>query len=321
MRPLVVVSLAAAALLAGSCGQVGAPLPPLLNIPARAENVRAQQVEDRVVVRWTAPLLTTEGAALKNLSRFIVYAVEIAKDGPPAAPEALAPHFKTVGDVPATGESLEVPAVGRYGQRTAFAVRAITTKGKMSLWSNLAVLDLTAPPEAPAGLAATATADGVALEWTAAQGATAGYLIERSTGSAATQVVGNAAGPAYVDSSARFGTAYEYRVRGRAESPSGSVPGPSSESVAITPRDEFPPRPPQGLRGVRAPQSVELAWSSSSEPDLAGYTVERDGRKLHEGLLTAPAFSDAGAPAPAAYEVRAVDQNGNRSEAASITVE
>ena len=321
MRKLIHCLLpAVACLLTLSCGQVGAPLPPLLNLPARAEGLRAVQVEDRVVVRWVPPLTTSEGAALRDLSRFLVYAVEIARDAPPASADALAGYFQIVSDLPADAAVAEIPVSDRYGQRTAFAVRGMSAKGKMSLWSDLAVLELTAPPAPPANLRARMTEPGVALAWDAAEGAVS-YVIERAAADDDPVAVGTSAETAYVDAGAELGVSYRYRVRGRADSPTGAVPGPASAAAPITPEDTFPPAAPLGLRAIRTAQSVELSWSASPEPDLAGYEVVRDGEPLHEGLLPAPALSDRGAPAPAAYAVRAVDAAGNRSEPASIAVE
>lgn len=304
-----------------SCGQVGEPLPPLLKIPARVEGFEARQFEDKALLRWSPVRLTTEGAALQDLDRMVIYAVEIARDAQPAAPEALAPYFKVVAEAGPDDSEAEVAVSDRYGQRTAFAVQAVTTKGKFSPWSALQVLELTEPPAAPTNLRAEARENGVALVWSEADRAT-GYSVERAVEEGAFAEVGQSGDAQLLDESARFDVAYRYRVRGRADAATGAVPGPPSLVVSITPQDVFPPAAPQGVRVIRTPQSVELSWSASPERDLAGYRVERGGISLQEELLTAPAFSDADAPGgKLEYRIFAVDQEGNTSDAAVVAVE
>ncbi len=313
--------LAACCSLYLSCGQVGEPLPPLLNIPARVESVEAQQFEDKALLRWSPVLLTTEGSTLKNLDRIVVYGVEIARDTPPAAPEALAPYFKVVAEAGPDDTEVGIPVSDRFGQRTAFAVQAASSKGKLSPWSALAVLDLVAPPEPPTNLQAEPRENGVALTWSHADRAT-GYVVERVVDDEDFAAVGEAGEAQWVDESAQFDVSYRYRVRGRADATTGAVPGPPSVAVAITPQDVFPPSPPQGLRVIRTPQSVELSWSASPEGDLAGYRVERGGSALNQELLTAPAFSDREAPAgKLTYQIVAVDREGNSSEPSLVEVE
>ncbi len=304
-----------------SCGQVGEPLPPMLKIPARVEGLQARQFEDRALIGWAPVVLTTEGAALEDLDRVALYAVEIARDAPPASAEALAPYFQVLAAVEGDKNEIEIPVHDRFGQRTALAAQAFSTKGKASPWSEVLVLDLTAPPAAPSGLRAEPAPHGVALSWDAVDGA-AGYLVERASGDGEFQPAGESEQPELADASAQFETEYVYRVRGRAAAETGAVPGPPSEAVAITPTDIFPPAAPVGLRAIRTPESIELSWSASQESDLAGYRVERDGEPLHEGILTAPAFSESPAPAgPGRYEVVAVDRKGNASNAGVLTVE
>ena len=321
MRKLIYCSLLTVyCSLAFSCGQVGEPLPPLLKIPARVEGFQATQFEDRVIARWAPPRLTTEGVALQNLDRVVVYAVEVARDAPPAAPEALAPHFRVVAEADGETAEIEIPVSDRFGQRTGFAVQAVTTKGKMSPWSELAVLELKRPPAAPIELRAEAAEDGVRLAWMPVEGA-AGYAVERSTEDGDFEPVSEPSSPELADR-VEFDAEYRYRVRTRVDSPTGAVSGEASAPVVITPKDVFPPAAPTELRAVRTPQSVELSWAESPAADLEGYRVELAGEPLHEGLLTAPAFSHA-EPAVGAtkYDVIAVDGNGNASAPGVIEVD
>ncbi|MCP5117742.1 MAG: hypothetical protein GY953_43525, partial [bacterium] len=57
----------AAALLLGSCGYVGDPMPPALKIPVKIETLAAVQRGDRIIVQFVAPDMTTEGMVLDKL--------------------------------------------------------------------------------------------------------------------------------------------------------------------------------------------------------------------------------------------------------------
>ena len=90
--------------------------------------------------------------------------------------------------------------------------------------------------------------------------------------------------------------------------------------------DPTPPAAPEGLAAVGLPCAVDLSWDENPEFDVEGYRVSRSlaggpAQLVHTGLLAAPAFLDATAPAgvSAIYTVVAVDLAGNES-APSIAV-
>ena len=94
-------------------------------------------------------------------------------------------------------------------------------------------------------------------------------------------------------------------------------------ALAATPPsgpDTTPPAPPSGLSATGGNQRVDLAWSASPEPDLAGYTVFRSTNggsfvQLNPNLLTSPAYADTGLVNgwTYAYYVTAEDQSQNVS--------
>lgn len=86
--------------------------------------------------------------------------------------------------------------------------------------------------------------------------------------------------------------------------------------------DITPPAAPAGLAVTRAGGGVRLAWSSNTEPDLAGYSLYRGGSasgpfaRLNDSLLVSPGFDDDALPAGsdvAWYRVAAIDLSGNES--------
>jgi len=94
-----------------------------------------------------------------------------------------------------------------------------------------------------------------------------------------------------------------------------------SPAVKITPRDTFPPAPPQGLSSIYSAGAVDLVWTANTEADLAGYNVYRlenqAAQRVNKELVRTPIFHDATA-APGktlTYYVTAVDLSGNESKA------
>ena len=71
------ILLVTTALLCG-CGYIGPILPPALDIPQRATDLRAAEYGDRIVAYFTLPALTTEGLPLKS-----VESVEVVAGVPP----------------------------------------------------------------------------------------------------------------------------------------------------------------------------------------------------------------------------------------------
>jgi len=132
----------------------------------------------------------------------------------------------------------------------------------------------------------------------------------------------------YRDTQFQFGLTYVYSVRSVAQFESESVESADSKLVVVSPRDVFPPAPPQDLVAVvvpataQAPAHIELSWSISPEPDIAGYNIYRSEaggaprQRLNPGLLLPPVFHDMSTVPGRSYTytVTAVSRAGNESE-------
>lgn len=305
-----------------SCGSVGEPLPPLLNIPGRVEDFRAFQQADRIVARWSRPRLTTEGEALKDLERFTVRLMELTAAAPVPSSELFdersRPAATLEGDeLPAvgSGEAIEIVlSAGLYeGKRIALGVRGVSAKGRESAYSDFVVLEIIAPPGPPPPPALLVEAEGVRVEWAAVEGAVAYRVERRGEGETRFAEISRGAETAMLDRAVEWGASYSYRLRAEVAAPSGPVVSDPSAEASVTPRDEFPPEAPRGLAAVVSSDGVELSWSANREPDLAGYRVYRDGEPLHDSLRERASFSDSSVEAGASYRytVAAEDRAGN----------
>ena len=80
--------------------------------------------------------------------------------------------------------------------------------------------------------------------------------------------------------------------------------------------DVLPPAAPQNLAATAGNALASLTWTASTEPDLAGYNVYRDGARVNGPLVTTAAYVDTGLTngQTYAYTVTAVDFGGLESD-------
>ena len=302
MKPAV-STLAAAALLA-SCGYVGPPLPPALDIPSRVTDLRAVEYGDNIRVEFTLPPLTTEGLPLTS-----VRSVELRA----AVPGGTASTFDVPAVTPGPLGRL-VPAREWIGQDVVLTVHATGPKGKASDWSNPVTVHVDTPLPRPVNLKAENAEQGVRLTW---QGGSAHYRIFRAEGDQKPEQRAEIDSAEYLDTTIHFGMRYQYFVQ--------AIAGPVqqsevSEPATITPQDVFPPAVPRGISAVAGVNAIELAWERNTEPNFKGYDVYRsvDGAPFEKiaSEITAPAYSDHQVETGKTYryEVSAVDLSGLESE-------
>lgn len=307
-----------------ACGSVGAPRPPLLDIPGRVEDFAAWQEGAELRAAWTWPVLGSEGEVFHGLERFEILAVDVPEQAPLPPPDV----WEQFGEVVAAAEealaqnspgdriTISAPLAERIGKRTLFAVRAVSDRSKASAWSEPIAFSIVQPPARAGSPAPEATPEGIRLRWPAATDAS-GYLLERRIGDGEFIVLAQTPDPEYLDRGPVWGKSHQYRVRGqRASDAPRPVLGEYSEVAALTPEDRFAPASPRDVRGVATPSGVELSWTSNEEPDLAGFFILRDGVRLNAEAAEAAAFSDLSGAGGAAYRysVIAVDRLGNESD-------
>lgn len=310
----------------------GAPLPPLLNIPAAVNDLSTQQVGTELQIGWSAPRLTTEGTRIRDLDRVELYGGFSAQE---ASVESFKADPRLIATIPAA--HIEGPRMiysmslkrEDLGRKAFFAVRAVAARQRQSALSNIVTViaaDLPLPPQEPK---ANLTETAVRLSWRAATSSAFGgpapsgaryriYRADALTGQAP-QEIGSAQTAEYSDTAIQMGQTYTYFIRAASGADASAAISQPSAVVQVKAEDRFPPAPPQDLRAIAVPGAVDLAWSPNNEPDLAGYNVYRgesaSGSKLNPTPLTSPTFRDLSAKSGEAlmYRVTAVDRSGNES--------
>jgi predicted phage tail protein len=316
-----------------------------LERPAKVTNLSAVQNGQSLEIHFTLPQVATDGERLtKPLEVEILRAVAPAGTGLSPLPEPeVWTHLTRAEWLPyAEGNNVAYSAhlTGREyhdgrGQTLVVGVRTLTRGFRHrpieSDPSNLIDVRIFDVSEPVAGVKCVVTEEAVELQFLPPVRALsgepihdlAGYHIYRSsTGEAGSfELLGETAATSYRDSHFEFGQTYYYQVRAVFGSAGHLAMSDPSPAVKVTPRDVFPPAPPQGLQSIYAAGAVELVWTANTEADLAGYNVYRldhqTAQRVNKELVRTPIFRDTTA-APGetlTYYVTAVDLSGNESKA------
>jgi hypothetical protein len=261
------------ALFFGACGYVGEPLPPLMNIPGKGENLTAVQRGSTIFVHITLPVYTTEGVIIKQALRLDL------RIGPKPSGQFNASAW-AAGAKPATVATTangiaeyRIPATEWIGKQVSIAVKVIGASGRDAGWSVPTELTVVAPPEQPRDLTAEAVPQGVRLAWHGA--GTTFAVLRRDPGQKDYQALGRSPQPEYIDTTAEFGKPYGYLVQSVVKVGEADAQSDLSNEALITPLDTFAPATPTGLTAVPSTASVELVWERNAEPTVVGYRVYR----------------------------------------------
>lgn len=330
-----------------ACGRKGPPLPPIYRVADRTRDLSVIQKERSAVLEWSYPQTTADGGSLPDLESISVYRLNLpASQEPAGTGRTVRPQRVNLMEVRAEviaelgpddlaaatiGNRLQVQddlagwleARGTDGEDAPqdvlwYAVRSTCCQGRVSDFSNIVRLAPMPPPAPPAGIAGRASPEGVVLTWAADDGG-ADYQVERRGPDDEWSVVTPApvAGPEFVDDTAAQGRRWTYRLRVAATTEGGeTVLGMPSEPLTVEFDDVYPPPTPEELACLPEEDRVRLRWLAVTEADH--YEVVRSGGGAGTLTLAAdldsPLFLDQAPPVGRlVYEVRAVDEAGNRS--------
>jgi hypothetical protein len=333
---LVLLSVA----LAG-CGKQGPPQPPFRSIPATTKDLAARQQGGQILLSFGYPQATASGTALGGIA-----AAELWEVTRPAAGDRIEPvdarlfsslakqrlklegpdlASATAGDRLTIALPLPTAPAGTPLPASYFAVRTLGKDGDSSEYSNIVSLLPKAPPPAPERVVVTARANGVLVEWSAVEAATAGYNVYRRD--AASRISGQpvyqaaATERSWLDATAQFGQSYIYAVTSVVQrEPILESPVTSEREVRY--QDRFAPDSPKELVALAEPKQVRLVWRASDAADVAGYHVyRRTGdqgafQKITPQPQPTPELIDGDVTTGRSYTYRivAIDQAGNESE-------
>lgn len=247
----------------------------------------------------------------------------------------------------ALGEFVDVlPAAVQTGNDAVarYAVEVLNSHGRSAGLSNQVAVPAMAILSPPRMLTAELRSTGILLTWPVVQRESAGapprysLRVERRLPPAAFVVVAQlpVTATSYEDQVFEWEKTYEYRVRASTsvalDGNTTDVVSDSSPVASVVAHDVFPPSEPSDVQAVYSSVGqqpfIDLVWTASTAPDLAGYNVyrrEESGAtvKVHSDLVKAPAFRDTQVQAGKRYfyAVSAVDLRGNESAKSAETDE
>lgn len=340
-----------------ACGKRRPPLPPVESVPQRTELLSGAQQGNRVILSWPAPLRNALDASLQSIRRIDIYRLaERPTDPLPLTEEEFAARSTLIGSV--TYETIKnstetityIDTLELAGQptRLRYALRYVNAAGQRASFSNFLLIEPAARIAQPPMLVAPAeeSESAITIHWQPPQANIDGsvpvnllgyniYRIERSQTETGQTPINSAliADTKYADKTFRFGEQYHYIVRAVSLGTNGAqVESVNSNTIAVTPRDVYPPSAPSGISIVAAPGRISLFFAANPERDVAGYNLYRTTdpnlpkagwTKLNQPLLTRTTYQDETVEAGKKYYyyLTAVDTDGNTSPPSDVVSE
>jgi len=283
--------LVVATLLGTGCGKKGAPRPPEPRGPLPPRRVQARQIGDQALIgfevsrpRGTKPAQKPVRAELIRVS----FGPGIVA---PADPDAFRRRGDAVGALdgdpfePGTprrigDETLAGLEDGGIGSTLRYAVRVLDRRQRSSPLVVAEDLVMLSTVDAPSGLRAEPTADGIRLTWTAPPGdGPFRYNVYRFAPGEPCPLVPVNPSPLVtgelLDPETVPGRRYNYVARVVLADGRPYREGETSRPITVLSEDRFAPEAPTGLVAVQEGPAVRLFWNPNTERDLAGFRVYR----------------------------------------------
>jgi hypothetical protein len=310
-------------LLLASCAQTGAPMPPSLELPKPPSDLRATRKGNRVILSWSEPTLTTDHQTVRSLGPTLICrgaAPEMTACGNPVEtiPPSTTLQKSSQKSQPTPQTYIDTLPASAQSQNSdaeiTYAVEVLNRNARGAGVSNRVRVPAIATMSAPNDLAATLTANGVLLTWTAssappaepavqhryriyrrseipgadnpaAQTSAQNNLgkIKKQIDTIAVEIPVSEAGPAHLLDSIEWEQTYRYWITAvTIIHRSGSevqLEGDDSPVVRVVAHDVFPPSVPAGLQAAYSGEGqkpfIDLIWAPVTSADLAGYNVYR----------------------------------------------
>ncbi|HXT69568.1 MAG TPA: fibronectin type III domain-containing protein [Vicinamibacterales bacterium] len=337
--------------LVAACGKIGDPRAPLRPVPVAVTSMSIERTSAGVTVAFTVPAADTERLTPPRVDAIEMYAVTQPAAAPaPRIAELAVPSYRIArldvrrSEDPAKGASDTRPTPGaeatlldkpdtpasaspmvRY-----YAVAGMTgnRRGAPSPVVALPLSPFKTPPTSPV---ADYTEQTLTLKWTPSSPDDKFFVDEVDpAGAKARRVTPAPLAVAEFTTPVEIGRERCFAVRA-VEAGAGVISiGPASRTTCVTPVDRFAPAAPTGPNAFPGDSGVDVLWTASTSPDVAGYIVLRgdgpDGtlRPLMTEPIAATQYRDQSVKAGAtySYQIVAVDKAvpPNRSEPSTRAV-
>jgi hypothetical protein len=316
------ICAAALSVWLSACGYIGPVRPPSPRIPIAVNDLTVTETGDAIQCGFTLPEETTDQLTIDT---FHSIDLRIGPDVKPfdlgawaAASSAIpVPEDQTADETNHREVAFAVPASQWLGKEVAVAVRTAQHK-HYSSWSNVVHLRIVNPLDPPE-IKADSDAKGVKITL-AAQPESKVRIIRQGPNDPAPVEAGITDTIEFIDTAADYGTPYVYTAVAFDDTDRANAVSKPSKAVPITPVDKFAPEVPANVTVLPGPNSIEISWERSPEPDTKGYYVYRSVNgepfKRIGDLRTLPTYSDKDVKRGNRYryQVNAIDQRGNLSE-------
>jgi hypothetical protein len=357
-RLFVLALLLPAVVLVSNCGKRRPPLPPIERVQQRTELLAGVQRGNQVILSWPAPQRNAPDESVQSIRRIDVYRLAEKPRAPLAlTEEEFAARSTLIGSVTydeiknATDVLTYTDTLELAGEpaRLRYAVRYVNASGQRAAFSNFLLLE----PAARVAQAPTIIATGkevgenaITISWQPPAANIDGstpvnllgynvYRVEESEDVNSQTPINDSlvSGTQYQDKNFKFGEGYRYVARSVSLGTEGAqVESLNSNSIAVSPRDDFLPSAPAGVTAAAAPGRISIFFPANPEADIAGYNIYRSTdpdlakdkwNKLNPGLLTRTTFQDERVEAGKRYYyfLTAVDQAGNVSPLSEVVSE
>ncbi len=323
--------------ISASCGRKTEPLVPESPRPEAVQDVKAVARDAVAFLSWRIPDRNIEGKEMNpaDIKAFRIFRAEIGR-------EKRKPRYKEIVTIdmakPAPAEVQDGTVYWsdtglKYGMIYGYRIRAVSTRGGVSPFSEEARVAPQLSLAPPKNLAAAGGENLVTLTWdpvrTRADGSAyegfVGYNVYRRTDKGRYEETPLNKEPlrtnSYRDTTVENNRTYYYMVRA-VDSPTRPWrESLDSTEASATPKKTTPPARPTGLTVVPGVGRVFLTWNENKERDLAGYYVYRSTRsgrgyvRLMDKPINRTTYSDETVKPGRVYYyvVTAVDQYGNES--------
>ena len=341
--------------LLSACGVKGPLQPPLVLIPRKIEAIKTFQQEERIILKWTTPLVYENGLAMSTWPVVEIWGLEFP----------LEPDFKETVEIRLKEmiKKSRLLAEVKLGEKESgltlpeifeasweypfnleksgelaflFELRLRDERGRKSGFSDPVVIIPVTPPLPPHDLKAEVQENKILLRWEAPSEAPRpeekeivyGYHVYRKEDSGGWSRLNSELlrVPQYEDQSIVMGKTYFYAVRAVRIIDAIERESEASEELKIEMKDIFPPPPPSGVIALAGEDRIILSWEPSLSPDLAGYLIRRraEDEATYELLTSEPilatSYEDFKVEKGKSYyyAITACDQAGNESRPVEI---